>query len=294
MKKVKFIYNPYGGDKAIIQKIDKIIELYQSHNIRLSPFRLNKRVDIASAFEDIDEEYSYILIAGGDGTVGKVVNSMKNNMINLPIAIIPTGTANDFAKFLGMPDSIENSIKQILKGDISEIDLGQVCDKYFINVASAGLFTDVSQKTDTNLKNNIGKLAYYIKGIEQLPSFRKINIVVKSEILDYSGEIYMILIFNGGTAGNLKLAYKSSAQDGLLDVVIIKACPIIDLLGFFVNMMKGEHLEDENSVIYFKAKNIEICSDEELPSDIDGEEGPPLPLIIKCIPNGLKIVGCNL
>lgn len=66
------------------------------------------------AFKDIDKSYKYILVAGGDGTVDTAVNHMKRLNINIPIAILPVDTANDFAKFIGMPENIEEACEQIV------------------------------------------------------------------------------------------------------------------------------------------------------------------------------------
>ena len=115
----------------------------------------------------------------------------------MPIGILPVGTANDFGKFINIPQDIEEACKQILSSKPVKVDIGKINDRYFINVASTGLFTDVSQKTDVTLKNAIGKLAYYIKGIEELPNFRKLKIKLKSKEVDYNGEMYLMLIFNG-------------------------------------------------------------------------------------------------
>ena len=128
---------------------------------------------------------------------------MKEKGLNLPIGILPVGTANDFGKFINIPQDIEEACKQILSSKPVKVDIGKINDRYFINVASTGLFTDVSQKTDVTLKNAIGKLAYYIKGIEELPNFRKLKIKLKSKEVDYNGEMYLMLIFNGQTAETL-------------------------------------------------------------------------------------------
>ncbi|MDZ5038486.1 diacylglycerol kinase family protein, partial [Clostridium perfringens] len=135
------------------------------------PYRIDKDEDVINAFNDFkDNNYYYILIAGGDGTIDNVVNAMAKSGISIPIGILPVGTANDFGKFLGMPSDIGKACKQILSSEVTSVDLGSINDKYFVNVASTGLFTDVSQKTDVNLKNTIGKLAYYLKGLEELPN----------------------------------------------------------------------------------------------------------------------------
>lgn len=243
------------------------------------------------AFKDIDKTYKYILIAGGDGTVDTAVNHMKRLNINIPIAILPVGTANDFAKFIGMPENIEKACEQIINSVPKKLDLGKVNDKYFINVASTGLFTDVSQKTDVNLKNTIGKLAYYLKGLEQLTNLRKLKVKVKSENAVFDGNMYLILIFNGQTAGNLKFAYKAEIDDGLLDIIIIKAGMIKDTIALFIKMLRGDHLENASGLLYFKSNKIEIYCDEGIVTDIDGERGPDFPLMVECIKGGLEVLG---
>lgn len=291
MKKVKFIYNPYSGNKAILDKIDTIIDIYQTKGYTIIPYRIERQKDVISAFEDGNiSEYAHILIAGGDGTVDSVVNAMYKKNIDLPIGILPVGTANDFAKFLKIPSSIEGACQLILNTSPTDIDLAKINDKYFVNVASTGLFADVSQKTDINLKNTMGKLAYCIKGLEELPNFRKIKMSLKSDEANFDGDVYLLLIFNGKTAGNFTLAVDSDAQDGLLDVVVFKAIPVREMIPLFISVLKGEHLESDK-VLYFKTNKIYIECDENIETDIDGEAGPAFPLSIECIKSGLKILG---
>ena len=290
MKKVRFIYNPFSGEGSILNKIDKIIEIHEERDYQIVPFRISKNKGIKEALEIVDESYSYILIAGGDGTVDVLLNAMKEKGLNLPIGILPVGTANDFGKFINIPQDIEEACKQILSSKPVKVDIGKINDRYFINVASTGLFTDVSQKKDVTLKNAIGKHAYYIKGIEELPNFRKLKIKLKSKEVDYNGEMYLMLIFNGQTAGNFKLATRSSAMDGLLDVIVIKAVQIFEVLPLFIKVLKGEHL-DSNKVIYFKTNDLYIECEEGIVTDIDGERGPDFPLHIQCIKDAIEVLG---
>lgn len=291
MKKIKFIYNPFSGENTIITDIDKIIMVHQQFGYYVEPYRVSFESPVDDAFDDLDDSFYYILIAGGDGTVDCVVNSMKKKNINLPIGILPTGTANDFAKFIGMSEDVEEACRQILTSSEKEVDLGKINDKYFINVASSGLFTDVSQKTDINLKNTMGKLAYYIKGIEQIPNFRKLKIQVTSKERSFDGEMYLMLVFNGQTAGNMKFAYKAKIDDGLLDVIIIKAGMLIDMINLLFEMIKGEHLKNSKGLMYFKTDDILINCSEDIVTDIDGEKGPDFPLRIRCEKGALKILG---
>lgn len=187
MKKVKFIYNPFSGEGVVTKNLDTIIGKYQAKGYSIVPFRISTEQNLEDAFIDIDNSYHHILGAGGDGTLNQIINLMKEKDLDIPIAILPVGTANDFAKYIGMPGDIGEACDKILNGEIREIDLGKANDRYFINVFSFGLFTDISQKTPTHLKNTLGKLAYYINGIKELPSFKKLDIKVTSDEFSYEG-----------------------------------------------------------------------------------------------------------
>ena len=290
MKRVRFIYNPYSGENAIINELDNIIKIYQEYGYTIIPYRIERGRDISEALDCIDNNYAHILIAGGDGTVDSVLNAMMKKGVNIPIAILPVGTANDFGKFIDMPQVVKDACVRILTSIPQKVDIGKINNKYFINVASTGLFTDVSQKTDVHLKNAIGKLAYYIKGIEELPNFRKLNVTLKSKQVNYNGEMYLLLVFNGRTAGNLNLATKADIQDGKLDLILFKAVPVIELLPLFLKVLRGDHLESDK-VIHFKTDEVIVECDEDIVTDIDGEKGPDFPLDIKCIKGGIQVLG---
>lgn len=294
MYKVKFIYNPYSGENTIASDLDKIIMIHQKHDCVIVPHRICHESPLSTAFFDIDKSYKYILIAGGDGTIDSVINVMKEKRINLPIAIIPTGTANDFARYIGMPLDVEEACNQILKSKVKKVDIGKINHKYFMNVASMGLFTDVSQKTDMNLKNTIGKLAYYVKGFEQLPNFRRLKIKVTSDKDCFDGDMYLMLVFNGQTAGNLKFAYKARIDDGLLDVIIIKAGIMKNIINIFIKMLRNEYLENVEGIVYFKTNRLEVECYEDIVTDIDGERGPDFPLIIECEKGGISVLGSKI
>ena len=293
MKKVKFIYNPYAGDNYIMDKLDEVIDVHQKHGYRVVPERLDEEHNMAAAMEDIHEGYSQILIAGGDGTVDILINYMMERDIKLPIGILPMGTANDYAKYIGIPKDISKALEKMFRLPSMKMDVGKINEKYFINVASTGLLTDVSQKTHSELKNAIGKLAYYIKGLEQIPTFRKIPVKFTSEEKTYDGDMYALLVFNGRTAGNLDFAYKSKANDGLFDVILIKAS-FKEIVPLLAKMLRGNHLEDPVGLLYFQTKELFIeTTDELIVSDIDGERGPDFPLHIQCIQGGIEVLGVD-
>ncbi|KXA14050.1 lipid kinase, YegS/Rv2252/BmrU family [Fusobacterium equinum] len=292
MQKVKFIYNPISGSANTPKMLDTVIATYQKYNKTIVPFRIGENFPLEMAFEDIHENYEHILIAGGDGTINRTINLYLQKNLSLPIAILPTGTANDFAKYLSMPMDIEEACEKILKAEVKKVDLGKVNDKYFINVFSFGLFTDVSQKTPTHLKNTFGKLAYYFNGIKEIPRFTKIDLKVESEDLTIQTKCFLAFVFNGQTAGNINIAYNSQIDDGLLDVILVKGENLLKLGNLVYNFLRGEHLEeaDKENILYFKSKALTLSSPQEITTDIDGEAGPQLPVTITCIPKTLNIL----
>ncbi|KYM45844.1 YegS/Rv2252/BmrU family lipid kinase [Fusobacterium necrophorum] len=292
MKRIKFIYNPISGSGNSAKILDTVIATYQKYNKIIVPFRIGETFPLEKALEDIHDNYEHLLIAGGDGTINRVLNLYMKKELTLPIAILPTGTANDFAKYLNMPLDIMEACEKILHSKAKRVDLGKVNDVYFINIFSFGLFTDVSQKTPTHLKNTFGKLAYYFNGMKEIPRFGKIDLKVESEDLTIQTKCFLAFVFNGQTAGNINIAYNSKINDGLLDVILVKGENLLKLGNLAYNFLRGEHLEkaEQENILYFKSKSLSLSSSQEITTDIDGETGPSLPVQIKCIPKAFPIL----
>lgn len=292
MKKVKFIYNPFSGEKEILKYLDYIIKEYQNKSYSINPYRISHGSNLEEAFYDMDDSYDHILISGGDGTINDVVNIMKNKNIDLPVAILPAGTANDFAGVIGMPIDIKKSINHILNSSIKTVDLGKANDKYFVNIFSCGLFTDVSQKTPTEHKNIFGKLAYYYTGLKELPKFKMLNLSIKSDEFNFEGQSILFFIFNGKTAGNFQISYDSEIDDGLLNMIVVSPENILETISSLPNFLMKKNFTFPSGVIHHKVKELEIdiLNDGNYTTDVDGEPGPSFPIRITCIKNGLKIL----
>lgn len=291
MKKVKFIYNPHSGNQRILSYLDTIIYMYQKNGFIIDPFRVSFEFSIADSLLNIDSQYDHILISGGDGTINQVVNALKNLNLDIPVAILPTGTANDFALLLDLPLDIDQALKKILSGQKRKIDLGKANEKYFINVFSCGLFTDVSQKTPSILKNTLGKIAYYFNGIKEIPHFKKINLTVETIEDKFHCSSLIFFVFNGKSAGNFNIAYKADINDGLLDVVIVKSDSVTSTLHAIFKFFRGDHLDHPDGIIHFQTDQLTLRIEEEINTDIDGEPGPKYPIKIQCIKDGLTVLG---
>ena len=293
---VKFIYNPKAGEAAIRDRLDDIIAVYQERGYTIIPYRLDFKGDTAGMIAGLDADaYDHILLAGGDGTVNYIVNLLKNNNVDIPIAILPAGTANDFAMMLGTPQGdVTYMCRAILDGETTSVDIGKVNGNYFVNVFSCGLFTDISQKTPTILKNTFGKLAYYVSGIGELARYRKMEVKIETDGGDFEGKCFLFLVFNGKTAGTLRLAYLSKVDDGLLDLLVIKGTgpfkTIQTALRYLVQIQSGNASSYPSGVEHIRCSRLRAESKTSETTDIDGQPGPGFPLEITCEKNALRVI----
>ena len=288
--KILIYYNPYSGSGVFKNNLDYIIGRCQDAGYQAVPIRASKGKVIDRTFAEINqEEYSRIIVGGGDGTVNLCVNAMIKHNINLPLAILPSGTANDFAYYFGLPSDIKE-LMDIALGDVtSPADVGKVNDKVFINVAAMGALVDVSQKTDPNLKNSLGIVAYYLTAMSELPQIRPLAVKLTTPDAVYEEEIYFMVVMNGESAGGFrKLNPESSINDGKLDVIAFLKMPIVELAPLLIEVLRGRHPKNKH-VLYFQTDKLTMESNADIGTDIDGEHGEKLPLHFSVLHNRLSI-----
>jgi len=294
-KRMLLVYNPFSGDRTFKNNLDSYAEIFQDGGWQLTLLRSTNLGDIESNISKLrHDDFSAISIAGGDGTINTVINAMRIHNHNIPIGIIPSGTANDFAYCLKIPKDFEKACAKIAFGNETLVDLGMVNGHYFINVCGVGVFANISSQTDPNIKSTFGKLAYYFKGVERLPNLEPMPVRITGTNNIYEMEILLFLALNSaGTGGFDKLAPKAEIDDGILDFIAFPACPLIELPKLFIKVLRNELPEDPN-ILYFQDHRVKIeLTKPEHPyetCDIDGEEGPKLPLVIENIQKGIKLI----
>jgi len=290
MKKLILVYNPISGDATFKYKLDDIIAKFLQRDCIVIPYR-TQRENLQPFRQFIRNiEVDGVIIAGGDGTLHEIVNIMIHEGIDLPIGIIASGTSNDFASFLGIDVDLDAYIDTIASGKTIPIDIGKIGEGYFINVASAGMLTCVAHEVDRRLKNALGKMAYYLRGLGELPHFRAFPMTIHADEHVFSEKVFLFLILNSGTVGSLKnVAVDAQVNDGLLDLLLVKKCKIQDLMSLTAELMAGKNITTRKNVIYLQAKNITIECAVPLDSDLDGELGPRLPLEIATLPGKMKL-----
>jgi len=289
LRKFILVYNPVSGDASFKFKLDNVIENFQHKGCIVIPFRITNEQD-TSDFVLLTQEIAAegIIVSGGDGTIHEVINIMLECNVDLPLGIIPSGTSNDFAAYLQLEKDIDMCVDIVVRGNIKTFDVGKVNNKYFFNVASAGLMTSVAHSADVVLKNTLGKMAYYFRGLAELPNFKalKMRIIADDNVIEE--EVFLFLVMNSGTVGGFpRLVPYAQIDDGKLDLLIVNKCNLPELMSLFISFLKGTHYNSKY-VTYIQAKKISIECTEEVDSDLDGELGPKLPLYIEVVPNKVK------
>lgn len=289
-EKVLLFYNPYSGNGLFKNNLDYIIERFQTAGYQVVPIRAAKGMAIDRALATMDtSKYRQIIAAGGDGTINICVNAMIRHDIHLPLAIFPAGTANDFAYYFEIPNDIDGMVDIALGNHFTNADVGKVNDRYFVNVAAMGALIDVSQKTDPNLKNTIGVMAYYLKAVTEVPNLRahKVKLITPEET--YEEKMYFMVVMNGISAGGFKrISPESEVNDGMMDVILFRKMPIIELGPLLFNVIHGNHSKNKN-VLTFKTDKLRIEAEDDISTDIDGEKGEKFPLEFSLLHNRLRI-----
>ena len=290
MKRILLIYNPVSGHAAFKRRLDNIIEACQRRGILLSMYR-TRRGDWFDFEACVRESRAEGLIsAGGDGTLHAVVNAVMKSSIDIPIGIIGSGTSNDFATHLGI-DDLNKYLDAVADGRTRKVDIGVVNGReYFINVASAGMLTSIAHEVNTKLKNSLGKPAYYLRAVCEIPKFRSHSIKVDADGIEFELDAFLFVVLNSSTVAGLKnVADFASIDDGKLDFVAVKQCSLQRLMKLTRDLFSGAGGLDEDVVFKLQSKRFYISSEEELISDLDGEAGDELPIEIETLPRAVEI-----
>jgi YegS/Rv2252/BmrU family lipid kinase len=129
------------------------------------------------ARESMESGADLVIAAGGDGTINEVVNGLfeqnPDDSAKRPrLGVIPLGTGNDFASFMGIPEEIEEAVYLAVNGPESMIDVAKVNDRFFLNVSSGGIGAEATEEASDRSKRLMGSFAYLVTGIRKFASLR--------------------------------------------------------------------------------------------------------------------------
>lgn len=278
MKRARIIYNPTAGREIFKRHIAEVLQKLEMAGYETSCHATTGAGDAKKAARTaVERKYDVVICAGGDGTINEVVNGLAEQDYRPKLGVIPTGTTNDFARALHIPRDIDAAVDIIAAGHTIPIDIGRMNDSYFINIAGGGRLTELTYEVPAKLKTVLGQLAYYLKGIEMLPSIRSTEVSIEYDGKLFEGEIMLFLVALTNSVGGFeKLAPDSSINDGLFTLLILKKTNLAEFIRIATLALRGEHLNDPN-LIYSKANHIKVKSKEKTQLNIDGEYGGLLP-----------------
>ena len=240
----------------------------KGHTVRV---RITWEPDDGAMFarEAIDAGADTIVACGGDGTVNEVVNGMEGTRVAL--GIIPAGTANDFARQVGIPDDPSAAMDIVLRRKPVLIDTAAMNGRRFLNVSSGGIGAEATAETPADAKASLGPVAYFISGLRKLAGLEPRRALFEAPGLRLDEEYLLFAIGNArATGGGTLVTPRASVRDGLLDVCIVQGMPRKEFARLVLRVKRGEHLESEG-VRYFQVPWFRITSKGPLTVNVDGE-----------------------
>lgn len=278
MKKARIIYNPTAGREQFKKELATVLDRLEQAGYETSAHATKGPGDAIKAAQiAVERKHDLIVIAGGDGTINEVIAGLAEATYRPKVGIIPAGTTNDFARALAIPRDVQSAVDIIVAGKEKKLDIGKVNEHYFINIAGGGDLTELTYDVPIKMKAALGQLAYYLKGIEMLPSLKPVTARIEYDDHVFEGELMLFLIANTNSVGGFeKIAPNALIDDGYFDLIILKKVNLAEFLRLATAALRGSHLEDEH-IIYTQAKRIKVIPEEKMLLNIDGEYGGELP-----------------
>lgn len=295
-----------NGKKAGLAEIRQSVNTLRQQGYNIEVRCTWESGDIARFVKEaIQSNITRIIAGGGDGTVNELADAVTtlkqdadetlvSQLNKSKIAILPLGTANDFATACRIPADVEAALKLALTGKAYSIDMAQANERYFINVASAGFGAQVTVDTPVELKDLLGGQAYFISGLVQALNFTPYEGKFTATLADgqrvtQEGAGLLGAVCNGRLAGGgQNLAPNALLNDGLLDVFLVRHFPstalkqvVDELIDTSIN---GEY------VSRMQVTNIVLESTQPLPVNLDGEPTSSQKHTISIIPNAIHLV----
>ena len=214
-----------------------------------------------------------IVLGGGDGSVSAAAHDLARGRAVL--GLLPLGTANDFARTMGIPDDLEAACATVGRGTIATIDLGLAGEAHYVNVVTLGLGADVAEAVSRPLKRLIGPLAYPAAAARAILQYRPFAATLTFPDRDHEEarfpRLLQLAIGNGRFyGGGAVVAPDAAIDDGMLDVYAIELHTWHELIGVAWTLKSGRHIY-RDGVRSWRTRRVRIVTRPALPVNIDGE-----------------------
>lgn len=274
--KVLFVVNPCSGRGKIKSEILEILKTFCSAGYEVTTYITSCQGDATKVAEKAKENgYELIICCGGDGTLNEVITGIMNSKSDVPISYIPAGTTNDFARTHKLQLNMKKAAVAITESkETVDIDVGKfMSDRYFSYIASFGLFTSASYKTNQSVKNALGHMAYVFEGISNLTNIEDYAISYNADDKKFSGDYIYGGITNSTSVGGV---FKYDPElvdisDGLFEVLMIKKPKNPNDIMKIISGVTSGNFSDESIFDFCKASKITLNMPPEVVWTLDGE-----------------------
>ena len=236
------------------------------------------------------DRYDLVLAAGGDGTVAEVMAAAHQR--NLPMAIVPRGTANIVARELKLPASWRPALRRALEWfpATRPVDLVRVNDGYSALAAGIGFDAMVMRSTPRSLKYWMGRGAYLLTGAWWLPQAQLFDCVIRADGEEVTLEAVAVLLVNAGMLGASPFRFGPgiSIDDGWMDICVYRPKNGADRLGLLWSIVRQK--PDGVRLMQRKARSVEVKAPDIPWHEIDGEVYRGNVLRAEIIPGGVQVV----
>jgi diacylglycerol kinase (ATP) len=281
-----------SGERTFFEALDRLEEL----GVPLgATYAIRDPVRLPETVREVLHEgsgYRLLVLGGGDGSVSSVVDFLAHHDVIL--GLLPLGTANDFARTLGIPSDIEGACQTIAGGKVVDVDLGLAGDNYYVNVASVGLGVGATQALSPWLKKSAGPLAYPVAAIKAFLSHAPFAARLTfpdgdHEPVEY-GRLLQVAVGNGRFyGGGMVVAPESGIDDRSLDIYAIEMGRHRDLIGVARYLKSGDFIRSE-SVSHYCTERVRLETEPDLSINIDGEVVAKTPQDFSMAHNALKVL----
>lgn len=216
----------------------------------------------------VPEDAEMLIAACGDGTLGPIAELSAER--DLPLAVIPAGTANDFAARMGIPAEIEAAVGvAAAAAGRRKVDLGFADGRPFVNVVSVGLAPDAARRA-AELKDSLGQLAYGVGAVQAGATGTRISCTVNCDgSCFYDGDAWQVTVAASGAFGGGS-EIDTVADDGMLDVVLFEGGPRPRLAKHALGLGSGT-VEGQKGVRNVRCELVELSLPDGGEINLDGE-----------------------
>ena len=266
----KFIVNPAAGKRDPEKIINKINRIFKNDGPYFDIYITRGPGDAVRAAKQAAVNGTEVVVAvGGDGTVNEVVNGLVDSESLL--AVIPTGTGNDFAQTVNMPSDVEEACRIILGGGVRAVDLGRVQGRSFINLVGVGFDGAVADLTNQRPKFLPGAWMYLISVIRTLMSYSPADMKITLDQQTFSCTPLLVAVGIGQTyGGGIRIVPGAVQDDGLFDICVIDSISKGQAIYYLKKLLAGEHTNLEKT-FFKRASYVKLQMERALPFHVEGE-----------------------